>query len=117
MNRIRRLDDEGNELAEQPVEVSAGAADAGRIAVLNHDGKFDGSMIPSTVVGTGDAHYVHVQSTPSAEWVVPHGLNKYPDAFIVDSAGNRWSTEVQYQGPNQLTAYLWFPMSGTLYCN
>lgn len=37
----------------------------------------------------GDKYYLHIQSTPSDQWICHHNLNKYPSVpYIMDSAGN-----------------------------
>lgn len=40
-----------------------------------------------TEAGSGDAHYVFTQATPSARWEVNHGLGKIPAITVIDSAG------------------------------
>lgn len=47
--------------------------------------------IPGPVGGPAwavDKTYLHVQSTASDEWVIPHGLGKYPSVDVIDSAGD-----------------------------
>lgn len=34
-----------------------------------------------------DFRYVHIQSTPSASWVINHNLGTYPDVEVIDSSG------------------------------
>lgn len=114
MNRIRRLDDDANELAELPVEISTGAADAGKIPALNESGQLDASMVPS---GAGGTTYVHDQSIPSDEWVIPHGLSCFPSVTVVDTAGERWWSDVVYDSANQLTVRHAAPFSGKAYLN
>jgi len=54
--------------------------------------------------GTGvDAHYEHVQATPSDTWTVVHSLGKRPAVAIIDSAGDEVEGVVHHDSANQLT--------------
>lgn len=43
-----------------------------------------------------DKTFVYTQETPSAEWVVNHGLHKNPSISVVDSAGSEVIGDYQY---------------------
>lgn len=73
---------------------------------------------PGTLIaGTGDKHYVHVQSNPATQWTVNHGLGKYPSTTVVDSAGSVVEGDVNYIDLNTLTFNASAPFGGSLYCN
>lgn len=116
-HRVRRVDDAGKEIAERPVDVSAGAADAGKVAVLGPDGKFDKSLIVPEAIEIKGFTYTHTQNLATTEWVVVHNLNRYPSVTVVDSAGTKWNSEVQYDSPNQLRIIHAVPFSGKAYLN
>jgi hypothetical protein len=111
-SRVVRLDDSGEYIGELPVADSAGVSDAGKVVVLGPDGKLSASLLSRQ-----DATYVHDQSTPSDIWIVMHGLGKYPSVTVVDSSGERWSSEVHYDSPNQLTITFSAAFSGKAFCN
>lgn len=96
-----------------PVEVSTGAADAGKVPVLGSSGLLDVSVLPPIPA----ARYVHEQGVPSDTWVVIHNLNAYPSVTVVDSANERWSTKVVYDSPNQLTISFAAAFSGKAFLN
>ncbi len=52
---------------------------------------------------TSDKTYLHVQTTASNTWVIPHNLNKYPSVSVIDSAGNEVDGDVIYNSVNQIT--------------
>lgn len=114
MSRIVRLDDAGEFTAEQPVTTSAGVSDAGKVPVLGADGRLDASLITA---GAGDRTYEHVQSVPSAVWVIPHGLGKYPSAVVFDSAGQEVLGERVHDSKNQMRIIFGSAFSGTATVN
>lgn len=61
--------------------------------------------------------YIHLQSSPSATWVVNHGLGKYPSVTIVDSAEEEVIGEVIYTNSNTLTVKFTAAFSGKAYIN
>jgi hypothetical protein len=113
-NRVLRQSDDGRVIAETPVTSSAGAADAGKVLVLDAAGHVDASAIAS---GAGDQHYTHSQNVPSDTWVINHNLGKYPSVTILDSANTEWRAEVRHNSVNQAVVYLAFEFSGTAHCN
>lgn len=64
-----------------------------------------------------DAHYEHIQALASTTWVINHGLGKYPSVTIVDSGGNTWITDIEYNSVNQCTARFKAAFGGKAYCN
>jgi hypothetical protein len=65
----------------------------------------------------GDKTYNHQQAVPSAQWVVTHGLNKYPSVSVVDSAGSSVVGDVLYDSLNQVTITFSAPFSGNAFFN
>lgn len=61
--------------------------------------------------------YIHEQSIPSANWVIPHNLLKYPSVEVVDSAGTQVVGDVQYDSNNQITINFVGAFSGKAYLN
>lgn len=49
-----------------------------------------------------DKTYLHIQSIPSAEWIINHNLNKYPAVSVIDSANNEVIGEIQYIDNNNI---------------
>jgi len=73
-----------------------------------------------SIVGLGtsaDKNYVHIQSSPSASWVVTHNLNKRPSVVVVDSADSVVVGEVEYNSDNQVTLTFAGAFSGKAYFN
>lgn len=64
-----------------------------------------------------DKHYKHVQGTPSASWIVSHGLGKYPSVRVFDSAGTEVVGAVDYTDLNNLTITFSAAFSGEAYLN
>jgi len=61
--------------------------------------------------------YTFTQSVASDEWVIEHGLARYPAASVVDSAGNTIICDVQYDTSNQITIRFSAAFSGRAYLN
>jgi hypothetical protein len=47
-------------------------------------------------------HYLHFQSVPAATWDITHNLGFYPNATIVDSAGQQVEGDIDYISPSRL---------------
>ncbi len=107
-DRVFRLGSDGELYAELPVGVSAGAADAGKVVVLDASGVLSASVVPPR-----DLTYVHNQAVPSATWVVAHGLGKYPAVTVIDSSGSEVEGDVIYDSVNQTTLVFSAAFSGT----
>ncbi len=72
-----------------------------------------GSVAP----GTGDAHYVHAQNTPTNLWTVTHNLAKRPSVTVFDSAGTQVEGDVTHLDTSTLTIAFAFPFGGTVFLN
>lgn len=58
--------------------------------------------------------YRHVQATPSATWIIRHGLAHYPNYVVVDTAGNRIHPGGEsYPDSNTLILGFGVPFAGT----
>jgi hypothetical protein len=69
----------------------------------------------STVVGSFNDSYVHVQTNPATQWTVDHGLNKYPAVHIVDYNNNEVIGDVRYTTVNQVLLSFSEPFSGSAF--
>jgi hypothetical protein len=74
-----------------------------------------GTLAPGA--GTGDLHYTHIQSSPSATWTVAHGLGKVPSIVVVDSAGTVLHVGESVVDLNTTTLTFVGATTGTAYCN
>lgn len=64
-----------------------------------------------------DTTYVHTQTTPSATWVIPHGLDKFPAVDVVDSASNVVIGEIHYNNANTVTITFIAAFAGQAFLN
>jgi hypothetical protein len=64
-----------------------------------------------------DAFYLHRQDAPAAEWVVRHGLNKFPSVTVVDSAGSQVYGDCVYVNTDTIRLVFSAPFSGVAYFN
>lgn len=64
-----------------------------------------------------DTTYVHTQTTPSATWVITHGLDKFPAVDVVDSASNVVIGEIHYNNSNTVTITFIAAFSGKAFLN
>lgn len=103
-------------VAEQEIEVVEGAGPNVTIEVVEQS-----VVISEAVVGlqgtSGDKHFQHVQSTPSATWSITHNLGKRPSVTVVDSGGNEWISAVEHVSDNVLVIRFTSPFSGNAYLN
>lgn len=60
----------------------------------------------------GDVQYVHEQETPLATWVIVHGLDRWPNVTVVDSAGSEIKGAVHYTDADTLEVIFSAPFSG-----
>lgn len=67
--------------------------------------------------GGGDKNYVHVQSSPSAQWTASHNLGKKPAVVVVDSADEVVYGEIEYIDDNTVTLTFVGAFSGKAYFN
>lgn len=69
----------------------------------------------STVVGSYNDSYVHVEVNPATQWTVNHNLNKYPAVHIVDYNNNEVVGDVRYTTVNQVVLSFSEPFSGSAF--
>lgn len=77
----------------------------------------EGQTNTENPTGAVDANYVHVQSTPSTEWVINHNLGKYASVTVVNSVKQTVLGTVQHMNSNTLITRFEFPFSGEAYVN
>jgi hypothetical protein len=58
-------------------------------------------------------NFVHEQYDASALWTIVHGLDKYPDVVLIDSAGDRFEADINYFDRNTVVLTLIAPTTGT----
>lgn len=63
---------------------------------------FDESDTKRVKLANIDASFVYEQGTSSTEWYIHHGLNKYPNVSVIDSAGTAVVGEVVYVDKNNV---------------
>lgn len=61
--------------------------------------------------------FVYPQLTPSAVWVISHGLGNFPSVTILDSSGNTVFGEITYTDANTVTLTFSAAFTGTAYLN
>lgn len=69
------------------------------------------------LLGEGDKHYMHTQTSASATWTVNHNLNKYPSATVTLSTGQKGYADITYTSKNSLTISFTAAESGKAYMN
>jgi hypothetical protein len=82
--------------------------------------KFVGATGASGPPGTsGDAEntFIYTQATPSAVWVISHGLGRFPAVDVVDSSNSEVDGDLQYLDSNHLSITFSAPFSGEAYLN
>lgn len=67
--------------------------------------------------GLSGANYVHSQSVPAADWIINHGLGRYPSVTVVDSAGSTVVGNVEYISANQVIVHFNGAFGGAAYLN
>lgn len=70
-----------------------------------------------TQPGTGDANYLHLQNTASAEWTINHNLGKYPSVTVVDSANDEVEGNINHISVNQLIVTFSAAFAGRAFIN
>ena len=55
----------------------------------------------------------YVQNTPATTWTITHGLGRYPDVVVVDTAGNKIEPGINYPDLNTVVLVFSAPTSGT----
>ena len=66
---------------------------------------------------SSDKTFVHIQSTPSAEWTITHNLNKYPSIIIVDNNFIAKMGEIKYLGMQSVQISFDQPFAGRAFLN
>lgn len=61
--------------------------------------------------------FTHIQSAPSAIWIVDHNLKRYPSAVPTDSMGNVIYGEIRYINNNRIQITFTTPISGLVQVN
>ena len=64
-----------------------------------------------------DKHYVHQQRTAAKDWVIAHGMGKYPIARVLDTAGTTVLGEIEYTDENNLILHFSAAFAGAAYLN
>lgn len=64
-----------------------------------------------------DSHFIFLQKTASAEWLIVHDLDKYPSVTVVDSAGSVVVGDIEYISKNTIKVTFGAPFSGKAYLN
>ncbi len=87
------------------------SADAGNQLTQGSDQRL---YVPAT---QPDRHHTHLQASAAAEWLVAHGLGKYPSATVVDSAGDQVEGDVRFIDANTLLITFSAAFSGRAHLN
>lgn len=59
--------------------------------------------------------YLHLQLTASDTWVIPHGLNRFPNITVMDSAGVQVWGALSYIDENNLIVHFSSQFAGRAY--
>lgn len=106
------------DVTEQIVEVVEGEAPNVAIEVVEQEVTISEGVVGlQGAAGSGDKHYEHTQSTPSAVWTITHNLGKKPAVTVIDSGGNEWQTAVEHVSTNQCVVRFSAPFSGVAFLN
>lgn len=70
---------------------------------------------PGPIGPVGGAGYSHTQATPAASWPVTHGLGRYPQATVLDTAGRRVIADLEFPTANTCSVTHAAPMAGSLH--
>lgn len=62
-------------------------------------------------------HFVFVQNSPSALWIITHALNKRPSVNCEDLSGTDMEGSIEYIDNTQLKIHWLYPTSGRAYLN
>lgn len=100
-------------MADYKIQMRDGAGNK-QYPVTLVDAVVDGNGRPLTQILST---YTHTQGSASSEWVINHGLGKYPSVTIVDSAGSVVHGDVIYDNDQRLTVRFTSAFSGKAYLN
>lgn len=67
--------------------------------------------------GEGDKNYYFTQSSPSEEWMIEHGLGKYPSVTVVSSAGEEIYCDKTFLSMNKVVLNFGTAISGAAFLN
>ena len=74
-------------------------------------------LVTERAVALAVDSYVHDQAVPSDTWVIVHNLGRYPSVTVVDSAGNQFMVQIEYNSKKKLTLYMNGATTGKAYLN
>jgi hypothetical protein len=74
------------------------------------------AIFPSTR-GSTVGYFAFTQSTPSAVWVVVHGLGFHPTVQVFDTANDEVEGDIVHDSVDQLTITFSAPFGGVAYLN
>lgn len=105
----------------QAIRPGIGAQDisftpAGTIVSTNVQDAIE-ELAQEIISGNGDAHYTHIQNSPSMTWLVEHNLGKRPAISIEDSAGTEVEGGVEVVDINTVRLTFSAAFSGKAHCN
>lgn len=63
----------------------------------------------------GSTSFEFTQTSPSASWVIVHGLRKYPSVTLVNDAGQIVYADIEYSDLNTVSVTFANPQVGTAY--
>lgn len=66
--------------------------------------------------GINGAGFEHLQSSPSAEWIVNHNLGFRPSATVLSAGGVEVLAQVVHASTNQLRVIFTAPQTGSVRC-
>ena len=69
------------------------------------------------ISGDGDKNFIFEQYSASDNWIVYHGLGKYPSVTVVDSANTVVCGDIVYLDANSLEVHFSAAFSGRAYLN
>ena len=91
------------------------------LTFIEGDGSIEDGYVYSLSHGKagagGDKHYAHTQVTSSTTWNIVHGLKKFPNVTVVDSAGTNVVGEVEYVSNTEVNLIFSGAFSGKAYLN
>lgn len=68
---------------------------------------------PAGPPGPAQMTYTHVQSSPSANWIINHNFGTNPIIEVLNPGGQAVVAEIVHTSLNQVHVYLNTPMTGT----
>ena len=72
---------------------------------------------PGGAAGGVTKTFIFTQGSPSAIWVIPHNMDKFPSIEVVDTGDSVVIPTVHYDNSNQITATFGSATSGKAYLN